>query len=195
MNKLKFVAIAAIITFYGCTGAPPVNNQESKMQSDTNLRIDTAKTTDIMELNVNDQDFLIEAIRSAMVKIRMSDIIKAKAYNMDARDVANSLYTEQIETEKLLKDLAIHKHVMPPNTIGRELQDDVDDLSNSGGREIDHKYLQFMLSMYEKDLDHINKASASVKDEELKSYIGKRIPQLKNHIQNVKKVQEQLKNK
>jgi putative membrane protein len=93
-----------------------------------------------------------------------------------------------------LKALA-KKNNLPFNAvILKDDQKKIDDLNALDGTKFDKEYINAMVDDHKADIKDFEDASGKVKNADLKAWIDKTLPTLKNHLQAAEKIQKETKN-
>jgi putative membrane protein len=66
-------------------------------------------------------------------------------------------------------------------------------LSKKAPGDFDKSYIEDMVKYHEKDIKLFEDASKNLKDTELKAFVDKTLPTLRNHLDHAKSVKDKLK--
>lgn len=190
-NQLLILCFLFVGTLQACTNATPKNHADDS-NPDTAVKTDTFKTTDVTQVDLMDEKFAGEAARASMIAIQMGEVMERKGYHPEVKKFALMLVKDHQKALDQLKEMsASEKFTLPPG-LDKQLQDQVDTLSLSGGREIDHKYLTFILKAHAQDLKKFQEASSTLKSADLKAFTLRMIPAISGHLEAATKLKDLL---
>lgn len=192
MRTLNFLSFILFIVFQSCTNSAP--KQDTLNAPDGKVKTDTLNTVDVLQVNLADESFAADAAINSMIEIQMGEIMTSKAYLNEIKKFATQIVQAHKIAISKLQQIADKQNITLPSAIGKALQDQVDSLSFSGGREIDHKYLTFMIKAQGQALKKFEDASKTLQNEALNVFTLQMIPVIKMQLEKAKKLQIPLKN-
>lgn len=172
----------------------------SREDSETNTEKDADKRNEekFAREGERDADFVVDAYTDAMIEIRMAERVKSMLITQEAKNVADMMITEHTAMNNDLRALATKKQISLPTELTRMQQDDIDDVADESGINIDQEYLDKAVSMHRDAIDHFEKASTKANDPEVQSVFAAALPKLRTHLDMAKtardRVNEQDKN-
>lgn len=193
--KLFFLFSLLFCLIQACTNAPPKHRTQADNDVDTSVKTDTGNSINELQIGLKDQSLIVDIFKNAMLETRMSKIMQSKAYHPPIKRFASLLYEERRIAEESLKALALQKQVTLPAALGPEMQNQVDTLSAAGGREIDYKYLNFMIKSHQEDLKNYELGITTLKDKDLKAYVLKMLPAIKKQLEDSNRLLDSLNKK
>jgi putative membrane protein len=128
-----------------------------------------------------DKDFMNEAAQGGMAEVKMGELARTKAQSDRVKSFADQMVTDHTKANDELKSLAAQKGVTLPTDIGAEEQQIYDKLAQLSGPEFDKAYMDAMVKDHDKDVAAFEKQSKAAKDKDLKSFVQKVLPVLKDH--------------
>lgn len=144
-------------------------------------------------LSSGDRDFITKATQGGMFEVSIGREIAAKGANPEVRAFGNHLVTDHGRMNDELSKLASSKGVSAPTQIDKDHQEKVDDIAKLTGAKLDKKFSSEMVDDHENDLNEFKKASADLKDPDLRAYAQKTIPTLEHHLQMAKDLKAKTK--
>ena len=140
-----------------------------------------------------DSDFMTKTEQGGMAEVQMSSMAASKATNADVKSFANRMVTDHTKANDELKQLASTKGVTLPADIGADEKKAMDAASAKSGKDFDKAYIDDMVKDHEKVVAAFEKESKSAKDADLKAWVTKTLPTLKEHLKLAKETQKKVK--
>lgn len=143
------------------------------------------------KLSRADRKFIEEAAESDMFEVQVAQLAASKAADAGVKDFANKLVTDHQQANNDLVQLANAKHVELPAAPSRGQRHEVEKLAKRSGADFDKHFVQEVgIKDHEKDIKQFEKASGKVKDPELKAWVQKTMPHLRDHLAMAQKLPE-----
>jgi putative membrane protein len=142
-----------------------------------------------------DRKFIEEAAGNGMFEVQIAQLAAAKATDANVKSYASMLVDHHTAANNELVKLANARRVELPAAPKRSLRRDVEKLGKKNGEEFDREFVrQVGLKAHEKDIKMFEKASKDVKDPELKAFVDKTLPTLREHLAAAEKLPQSGKN-
>ena len=130
-----------------------------------------------------DRKFIEEAAGSGMFEVQVAQLAVTKAKDPAVKDFASKLVDHHSAANNELVKLANAKGVELPPAPPRNKRRDLEKLGKLSGDEFDREFVREVgIKDHEKDVKEFEKASKDVKDPELKAWVDKTLPTLKQHL-------------
>lgn len=130
-----------------------------------------------------DRKFIEEAAGSGMFEVQVSQLAASKATDANVKSYAGMLVDHHTAANNELVKIANARKVELPAAPPRALRKDIEKLGKKNGAEFDKEYVREVgIKAHEKDIKKFEKASKDVKDAELKAFVDKTLPQLREHL-------------
>jgi putative membrane protein len=130
-----------------------------------------------------DRKFIEEAASSGMFEVQVSQLAATKATDPNVKSYASMLVDHHTAANNELVKIANARSVELPAAPKRALRKDIEDLGKKSGEEFDRDYVRNVgIKAHEKDIKLFQKASKDVKDAELKAFVDKTLPVLREHL-------------
>lgn len=135
------------------------------------------------QLARGDRKFIQEAAGSGMFEVQAAQLATKQASDPNVKNFAGMLVDQHTKANDELVKLANSKRVelsaAPPRDKRRELEK----LGKKQGEEFDREFVREVgIKDHQKDIKLFEKASKDVKDPELKAFVDKTLPTLKEHL-------------
>lgn len=142
-----------------------------------------------------DRKFIEEAANSGMFEVQVSQLASAKATDANVKSFASMLVDHHTAANNELTKIANARGVELPAAPKRSLRSDIEKLGKKSGEEFDRDFVRNVgIKAHEKDIKLFEKASKDVKDAELKAFVDKTLPTLREHLAMAQKLPQSGKN-
>ncbi len=191
------LAIAfSIVAVQSCGNA----NNDSKKTADSinetkaseNIDDNNTATTPVA-VSEDDAKFVTEAANGGMAEVELGKLAKEKGQHLDVKAFGEMMVKDHSKANDELATLAQAKNITLPATLGTDEQNLKDELSKKSPGDFDKSYIEDMVKDHEKDIKLFEDASKNLKDTELKAFVDKTLPTLRNHLDHAKSVKDKLK--
>jgi putative membrane protein len=130
-----------------------------------------------------DRKFIEHAAGSGMFEVQVSQLAASKATDPQVKSFASMLVDHHTAANNELVKLANAKGVELPAAPPRALRRDMEKLGGKNGAEFDRDFVRNVgIKAHEKDIKMFQSASKDVKDAELKAFVDKTLPVLREHL-------------
>jgi putative membrane protein len=149
---------------------------------------DTSKSA---KLARGDRKFIEHAAEGGMFEVQVAQLAASKARDPGVKDFANKLVQDHQQANNDLVQLANAKHVELPAAPSRGERHQIEKLGQLSGADFDKHFVQQVgVKDHEKDIKEFEKAAGKVKDPELKAWVDKTLPHLREHLAMAQKLPE-----
>lgn len=150
-------------------------------QAGTGTRNTETKKDD--KLARGDRKFIQDAAESGMFEVQVAQLAASKATDPNVKSFASKLVQEHTTANNELLQLANARKVELPAAPPRGKRQDVEKLGKLSGTEFDQRFVREVgIKDHEKNIKKFEKASEKAKDPELKAWINKTLPHLREHL-------------
>ncbi|MEJ5990232.1 DUF4142 domain-containing protein [Ramlibacter sp. PS3R-8] len=130
-----------------------------------------------------DRKFIEEAAGSGMFEVQVSQLAASKATDPNVKSYASMLVDHHTAANNELVKIANARGVELPAAPPRALRKDIEKLGKKNGADFDKDFVREVgIKAHEKDIKKFQGASKDVKDPELKAFVDKTLPQLREHL-------------
>lgn len=130
-----------------------------------------------------DRKFIQEAAEAGMYEVQAAKIAASKAADPGVKSFASMLVDQHSAANNELVQLANARNVELPAAPPRSKRRDVEKLGKLSGKELDQRFVREVgIKDHQEDIKKFEKASKDVKDPELKAWIDKTLPHLREHL-------------
>lgn len=141
-----------------------------------------------------DRKFIEDAANSGMFEVQIAQLAASKATDAQVKSYASMLVDHHTAANNELVKIANARGVELPAAPKRALRKDIEQLGKKNGAEFDRDFVRKVgIKAHEKDIKLFQKASKDVKDAELKAFVDKTLPQLRDHLAAAQKLPQAAK--
>ena len=139
---------------------------------------------------VGARKFMEKAAEGGMMEVQAGQLASTKATDPEVKKFAEMLVKDHTAANDELIKMANGKHVeLPPGPSHGERKD-IEKMGKQGGAAFDKEFMSMGVKDHRKDVKDFEKASGKVKDLELKAWIDKTLPRLREHLAMAEKLQQ-----
>jgi putative membrane protein len=148
-----------------------------------------AETRKDDKLARGDRKFIEEAAEHGMAEVQIAQLAASKATNPDVKALATTLVNDHTNANNELVQLANSKNVELPAAPPRGKRKEIESMAKLTGNDFDRRFVREVgIKDHEKDIKKFEKASENVKDPELKAWVEKTLPKLREHLAQAQKL-------
>ncbi|MDB5880797.1 MAG: hypothetical protein JWP43_675 [Ramlibacter sp.] len=137
-----------------------------------------------------DRKFIQEAAEGGMMEVEAGKLAASKASDPNVKSFGEMLVKDHSAANNELVQLANSKKVELPAGPSHGERKDVEKLGKASGKDFDKQFAALGVKDHEKDIKKFEKASGKVKDPELKAWIDKTLPTLRQHLAMAQKLKQ-----
>lgn len=146
------------------------------------------------QLARRDRKFIEDAANSGMFEVQVAQLAAAKATDPQVKSFASMLVDHHTAANNELVKIANARKVELPAAPKRALRRDIEKLGKKEGAEFDREFVREVgIEAHEKDIRMFEKAREDVKDAELKAFVEKTLPVLREHLAHAQKLPQAAK--
>lgn len=129
-----------------------------------------------------DRKFVTDAAAGGMYEVQVSQLAADKAKDPKVKAYGEKLVKDHSSANDELKSFASAHSVTLPTTLPADKKAQLDKLSKASGADFDKQFVKMVgMDDHKKDIAMFEKASKAAKNAELKAWIDKTLPTLKEH--------------
>ena len=142
-----------------------------------------AETRKDDQLTRADRKFIQQAAEGGMYEVQVAQLAASKATDANVKSYADTLAREHGNANNELVQLANAKGVELPAAPPRAKRRDIAKMAKLTGADLDRDFVREVgIKDHQKDIKMFEQASAKVKDPQLKAWIDKTLPHLREHL-------------
>lgn len=179
MNRMTWAALAALAFSFGAVQAQSAGAQMAPAaQPGTG-----ARTTPDAKLARADRKFIENAAEGGMFEVQVGQLAAAKANDAQVKSFAGMLVDQHTAANNELVKIANARGVELPAAPNHGMRKDIDKLGKRNGADFDEHFVREVgIKAHEKTIKMFEKAGKDVKDAELKAFIARTLPSLRDHL-------------
>ena len=137
-----------------------------------------------------DLKFIQDAAEGGMMEVQAGQLAASKASDPNVKNFGDMLVKDHTNANNELVQLANAKKVELPAGPSRSERKDIEKLGKLSGKDFDKQFVAMGVKDHQKDIKEFEKASGKVKDPELKAWIDKTLPTLRQHLAMAEKLKQ-----
>ena len=141
----------------------------------------------------DDSEFLVAAAEIDMMEIELGKIAQTKATNPEVRKFAEMMVSVHSKSANEMKPLSERLKITLPASLTEKGMEKQKTLNEKTGKDFDQKYMDFMVEAHRDAVDEFEEAAREANDPELKSWASGKLPALKQHHEQAKKLKDLVK--
>lgn len=141
------------------------------------------------KIDKDDREFMEKAAQLGLAEVEASQLAASKASSQQVRNFAKQMVEDHTKANRELQQIASKKGVKLPTATDDDHQDKLKELKKLSGAKFDEAYMANAgVKDHDRTIDLYEDAQKDVKDPELKAFIARTLPVLKQHHQMAKTV-------
>jgi putative membrane protein len=192
-NIYQILTIAATLSVISCNESGRGNN--STLNEERNEAAAELNTDKFEGKKQKDADFVFEVLASSYGEIKLAELANQRSRTSDVKQIAQKVQSENAASLNELKTLAQAKAISVPVEETDAAKRKIENIAGESGPDFDKEWCQEMMEMHDHNIDKFEERLEDTQDAELKAFITKTLPVLKNHHESLKACNEKLKNK
>lgn len=141
----------------------------------------------------NDADFVANTVAANYGEIKFAGLATQRSANPEVKKAAAMLVEDHTKTLNELKTLAQSKAITVPVEEDDEARRKTERFSDEAGKDFDKKWCNEMIDRHDESIRKFENRMEKTEDAELKAWINKTLPVLRNHRDHLKMVHEKIK--
>ena len=193
-NLIALCAVAALLTTIACRRETPDADMVAATETtatDTSGTMSTSTVNTggtVSTLTPAEKEFIAQAGERGLAEVRQSEVAQQRAQNAEVKLFAQRMITDHGRGNLELQQLATTKGAALPTALNDEHQAAVSHLQGLNGAEFDRMYMMHMADDHQKVVTQFENAERSVQDPDLKLWISKTLPVLREHLQHAQQL-------
>ena len=132
--------------------------------------------------NESETKFAKTAAEGGMAEVKLGELAKEKASSPEVKSFGEKMVADHTKANEDLKGVAEKKGVTLPTELMGSEKATYEKMSKMSGPAFDKAYAADMVKDHKKDVAEFEAQSKSAKDSELKGFVDKTLPVLKEHL-------------
>jgi putative membrane protein len=190
---LHVLTIAASLTLVSCSDSRRGNDAYFKGDSDEAAEVSNTKK--LKAKKQRDADFVFKAVANQYGEIKLTELAVQRSHSIEVKGIAERFHKEHAASLNDLKTLAQAQALSVPVEETDIEKRTLERLADESGNEFDMKWCSEMIDMHDQSIDEAEKRLQDTEDAELRKYLDKTLPVLREHASALKACYEKIKNK
>jgi putative membrane protein len=186
MKTLATLAALTLSTLLWSCNTSPSDSKE--VAEETNeARMDAAEDNGLStRIYEEDAEFAVKAADGGLTEVQLGQIALEKASDQKVKDFAKNMLDDHKKANEELKAIASRKDIALPAAPSEDHVKTIADISEKSGKDFDKAYVKQMVKDHEKTVELFEDAQDEVKDAEMRAFIDKTLPVLRQHLEHSK---------
>lgn len=143
-------------------------------------------------LSDDDRDFIETAAQGSLMEIELGRLAQQKGSSDAVRQFGARMEQDHSQASRQLQQVAQQHGVTPPDTLGSEHRQMIQELSALDGGEFDQAYMDAMVEDHDDDIDAFQEAAESGGSADIQQFARQTLPILQQHRQMAESIQSSL---
>lgn len=188
---LHILTIAASLALTSCNEARRGN--DAGFRNDREEAADVSNTEKFNGKKQRDADFVFETVAHQYGEIKLAELAIQRSHNAAIRRIAERLQQDHAASLNELKTLAQAKAISVPVEESDDAKRTLERFADESGSEFDKNWCAHLVEMHDECIDSYQKRLDDTEDPELKVYLRKNLPVLKQHDESLKECNRKIK--
>lgn len=189
----QVLTIAASLVVVSCEQAGRGN--DSNLNEERDEAAAESNTDKFAGKTQKDADFVYEVVGSNYGEIKLAELANQRSRTPEVKKIAQALQTDHTASLNELKTLAQAKAISVPVQEPDASKRKMENIAEESGEAFDEQWCKEMMHMHDQNIDKFEKRLDDTEDPELKAFITKTLPVLKEHHESLRACNEKLKSK
>jgi putative membrane protein len=187
-SKKKLLCSLSLFILLACNNEG--KDSVEKADSANEARKDNADSLGTYQVDAESADFLVKAANAEMTVIKLGEVAAQKAMHTKVKEMGEMMIKDHTAGNDELKKLAAGRNVSLPETIGGDMQKQVEELGGKKGKDFDRAYISQMIKDHEETISLFKRATEKVNDQDVRTFANNTLPKLQEHLDSFKVVQK-----
>ncbi len=143
----------------------------------------TAFAADTTQLDHKDAAFIKDAAQDGEAEVQLGKLAAEKGQNNSIKQLGQHLQQDHTQANQQLMQLAQSKGLTLPTEPARKEERTENRLQDKTGADFDKAFAEHVIKDHEKDIQKFQKALQNCKDADVKAFIEKNLPALRQHLE------------
>ncbi|RIJ37787.1 DUF4142 domain-containing protein [Pontibacter oryzae] len=190
MKKIASTGLILSAFLVGMASCNQENGAVEEAQETNEMMADDTAMEDEME---DMSEFMTKAASGGMMEVELGKLAQEKGASQDVKNFGQMMVTDHTSANDKLKQLAMQKNIVLPDSMGEKHMEHVNELREKSGAEFDKAYMELMVNDHQEDVDLFQKAADNMQDADVKSFASSTVTVLQQHLDRAKQIHEGLK--
>ena len=199
LGMVGALALAPAVSF--AQSAPAATDKQQQKADKAHAGKDTVKGADKADktdkaeakLTSGDRKFVMDALRHGMAEVELGKLASEKAAHDQVKQFGKRMADDHGKAGDELKSIAQSKGITPPGEMDSKHKKLHDRLAKMSGAEFDRAYMSEMVKDHRNDVKEFKRQADKAKDPDVKSFAGKTLPTLEEHLKQAEDIDKQVK--
>ena len=168
---------------------------ESNLNETRNEAAAEANTDKFAGKTKRDAEFIYDIVSTNYAEIKMAELANQKSLSQEVKQIGQRLITDHSASLNELKTLAQAKAIAVPVGESDAARRKLENMAEESGGDFDEEWSTEMVDLHDKNIEKFEDRLEDTEDADLKGFINKTLPILKDHHRHLKALRERQKDK
>lgn len=140
-------------------------------------------------------EFLVEAAAFSLAEVELAKKAQSKASSADVKQMAKTIESDHGKLYEEIKQLAGNKQITIPAGTTDKAQNDLKKMDEKSGEDADKQFCEQLVDDHDDMIKKFEKAQEKVEDIDVKNWVTKALPILRNHLDHAMTCHQNFKSK
>jgi putative membrane protein len=160
----------------------------------TNTKKDAQNRNEEKFDDASDAKLLVNAYASGMAEVNLAEAVKSKTASDEIKNTSAMVITDHTDLNNQVRALASKKRISLPTQLSTAQQNEIDAITKYTGMEMDEAYIEQLIASHKKS-EMLYEKGTKAEDAEIRAYFEKALPKIKQHLEMVTALKENMKTK
>jgi putative membrane protein len=190
---LHILAIAGSLALLSCSDSR--RGSDAYFKDDADEAAAVSNTEKFNEKKQRDADFVFKTVANQYGEIKLTELAVQRSHNPEVKRIAERFHKDHAASLNELKTLAQARSMSVPVEETDNAKNTLERFADESGKEFDKKWCKEMIDMHDQRIDEAEKRLQDTEDAELRTYLNKTLPILREHATSLKACYEKIRNK
>ncbi|HEV8658785.1 MAG TPA: DUF4142 domain-containing protein [Thermoanaerobaculia bacterium] len=198
MKRMIFIAVILVLIAAACKKEESYTQSATATETTaTSTSVTTTETTVTTTvagtmLSDKDKDFVTDAGKGGKAEVELAQDAVSHASNADVKAFAQKLIDDHGKANQELAQLASTKGVTIPSELQSKMKEAKERLMKLTGKSFDQAFIKQMVDDHTSTIKMFEDEAKVAADSDVKSFIDKTLPTLREHLTRAKELQTKL---
>ena len=127
-----------------------------------------------------------------MFEVQLGMIAEQKAHSKEVKDFGKMMVTDHSNVNDTLRSLAQQYKITLTDTLNKNSQEIIHNMSKLSGRKFDKEYIPLMVKDHTNDIAKFKDEAQAASSPEVREWATKTLPVLQKHLDRIEKIQKAM---
>ncbi len=140
----------------------------------------------------SEQRFLVETAMASRGEVELGSLAQQQSENSQVKEFGQMLERDHGAVVEQVAQLLEQHEIAMPQQVPPKMTQTFSKLSQASGEQFDRQFLNAMIKEHKRDIQKFEKWQQKAENQEVKSFIDKTLPTLKDHLKAAEELQQEV---